>query len=97
MNKSERIEFLKTNHSITWRGTRQKVFDELSDKQTMFCCCGKLATGLHEQNCRKFNTEVDNETANRLQNLEAEIERLQNLSFMSSESTGRYPTSKDLT
>lgn len=42
------------------------VFDELSDKQTMFCCCGKLATGVHERNCAKFNNKVLAETIKRL-------------------------------
>lgn len=66
MNKSERIEYLKTHELLTWLSTRQKVYDEFSDSQLMFCCCGKLATGLHEQNCQKFNEKVDIETANRL-------------------------------
>jgi hypothetical protein len=95
MNTSERIEYLKTQHTATWNSTRRKVFDELSDNQSMFCCCGKLATGLHEQNCRKFNNKVDRETANRLKDLETTIERYEKMSFMSSESTGHYPTSKD--
>lgn len=69
MKKSERIEYLKTHHASAWSSTRRKVFDELSDKQTMFCCCGKLAAGLHEQNCRKFNGKVDNESAERLKDL----------------------------
>ena len=93
MNKLERIEHLKTHHSPTWSSTRRKVFDEFSDKQTMFCCCGKLATGLHEQ---KFNSKVNNETAERLKDLESTIEKYDRMSFMSSEATGRYPTSKDL-
>lgn len=96
MKISERIEYLKTHQSSTWSSTRRKVFDELSDRQSMFCCCGKLATGLHEQNCRKFNGKVDTETANRLKDLESIIERYDKMSFMSSEATGRYPTSKDL-
>ena len=49
-----------------WNSTRIKVFDELSDNQSIFCCCGKLASGLHESNCRKFNAKVDAETAYRL-------------------------------
>lgn len=38
--------------------TRQKVFDELSERQTMYCCCGKLATGLHERNCKSLMTKL---------------------------------------
>ena len=63
---SERIEYLKTHQLSTWLSTRQNIFNELSENQLMFCCCGKLATGLHEQNCRIFNEEVDKETVNRL-------------------------------
>ena len=70
MKISERIEHLKTHQSSTWSSTRRKVFDELSDRQSMFCCCGKLATGLHEQNCRKFNRKVDIETVKRLKSHE---------------------------
>ena len=92
MKKTDRVNFLKENHWTTWIRTRSKVFDELSDKQTMFCCCGKLATGFHEQSCTKFNKKVDLETADKLKNLESDIESLQNSSFMSSESTGAYPT-----
>lgn len=35
----------------------------------MFCVCGKLATGLHESSCRKFNKVVDAETVKRLNHL----------------------------
>lgn len=38
--------------------TRQKVFDELSERQTMYCCCDKLATGLHERNCKSLMTKL---------------------------------------
>lgn len=46
-----------------------KSFNELSDKQTMLCCCGRLATGLHENNCTKFNNKVDAETIKLLSHL----------------------------
>lgn len=49
--------------------TRNQVKEELSEKQTTFCCCGKLATGLHEAHCKKFNDKVDTETIKRLQHL----------------------------
>lgn len=69
MEIRERIEYLKTHQLPTWLSTRRKIFDELSNNQSMFCCCGKLATGLHEQNCQKFNENVDKETINRLKEL----------------------------
>ena len=64
--KNDKIQDLKIHFMKEWNSTRIKVFDELSDNQSMFCCCGKLATGLHESNCRKFNAKVDAETVYRL-------------------------------
>ena len=66
MKKYEKLEYLKNANFGLFIKTRQMVFDELSDQQTMFCCCGKLATGLHESNCTKFNNKVDAETIKRL-------------------------------
>lgn len=67
--KKQNIQYLKTQFTEEWNSTRTKVFNELSDSQSMFRCCGKLATGLHESNCRKFNAKVDAETAKRLEKL----------------------------
>lgn len=69
MKYAEKLEYLQTNHFTTFVKTRQEVFDELSEQQTMFCCCGKLATGLHEANCSKFNRKVNSETIKRLSDL----------------------------
>ena len=66
MKKYEKLEYLKNADFGLFIKTRKMVFDELSDQQTMFCCCGKLATGLHESNCTKFNNKVDAETIKRL-------------------------------
>lgn len=69
MKQKDKIEWLKTHFFADFISTRQKVFGELSDKQSMFCVCGKLATGLHENNCRRFNNLVDKETVTRLEHL----------------------------
>lgn len=69
MKKSEKLVYLKDNHFDIFLTTRQKVFNDLSDQQTMFCCCGRLVTGLHEKNCTKFNNKVDGETIKRLSHL----------------------------
>ena len=69
MKKHEMLAYLKETDFGLFVKTRQTVFGELSDQQTMFCCCGKLATGLHESNCTKFNKKVDAETINRLRHL----------------------------
>ena len=71
MTKTQREQIVKLQENQFangWVSTRQKVFDELSERQTMYCCCGKLATGLHERNCKKFNDKVDIETLKRLTN-----------------------------
>ena len=66
MKKHEKLAYLKDANFGLFVKTRQMVFDELSDQQTMFCCCGKLATGMHEMNCTKFNNRVVAETIKRL-------------------------------
>jgi len=55
------VKFKIANWNL-WFVTRTKIFIELSDKQSIKCCCGRLATGLHEQNCTKFNKKVDHVT-----------------------------------
>lgn len=60
---------LQDKHFAAWANIRKQVFEELSGKQSMNCMCGKLATGLHEQNCRTFNNAVDKETVKRLSHL----------------------------
>lgn len=67
--KWEKLAYLKDNHFNLFVATRAEVFNELSQQQTMFCCCGRLATGHHENNCSKFNNKVDAETINRLKHL----------------------------
>ena len=66
MKKYEKLEYLKNADFGLFVKTRQIVFDELSDQQTMFCCCGKLATGAHESRCSKVNNRVLTETIKRL-------------------------------
>nr|DAT90465.1 MAG TPA: hypothetical protein [Caudoviricetes sp.] len=69
MTKHEKIAFLYENFQGEWVATRAEVFDLLSRSQPLFCICGKLATGLHETHCRRFNTRVDSETIKRLEHL----------------------------
>lgn len=68
MKKAEKINKIKTEMPLKWLTERQKVFDKLSDSQPMFCICGKLATGLHEIYCKKFNNLVDTETLKNINN-----------------------------
>ena len=69
MKHADKLEYLQTNHLMAFVKTRQEVFNEFSEQQTMFCCCGKLATGLHEAHCQKFKRKVNNETIKRLSDL----------------------------
>lgn len=67
MTIKEKIAYYQKQDFQAWLKMSSQVFDELSDMQTMFCVCGRLATGLHETNCRKFNEKVDKETASKLE------------------------------
>lgn len=69
MEKLEKIAYLKKLDFGLFLQTRQRVKTELSDRQMMFCCCGRLATGLHEDHCKKFNDKVDTEVIKRLEHL----------------------------
>jgi hypothetical protein len=69
MNIQQKLDYLQTNFLGEWLKIRQEVENELSDRQTMFCICGRLATGFHERGCRKFQKKVAIETVKRLDNL----------------------------
>ena len=69
MKLTEELDILQTNHLGDWLKTRQETEDEMSKKNSIFCICGRLATGLHERNCRKFNNAVIKETVKRLSTL----------------------------
>lgn len=69
MTIADRIGYLQENHFGKWLSMRAKVFEEMSEMQSMFCVCRRLATGLHENSCRKFQNKVNSETAKRLSDL----------------------------
>lgn len=69
MNIKQKLQYLQDNHFSEWLKTRRQVEIELSNSQSMFCVCGRLATGLHETHCRKFSKKVTSETMKRLSNL----------------------------
>jgi len=66
MKLPEKIDYLQTVHMSEWLKTRSEVFEGLSSKQSMFCICRRLATGLHESGCRQFQKKVTSETVKRL-------------------------------
>ena len=65
----DKKKFLKKNYPDDYENVRREVFNTLSNEQTVFCVCGRLATGLHEDHCKKFNALVDKETVKTLQHL----------------------------
>lgn len=69
MKLTEKLNYLQNNHIGDWLKTKRKVEDELSSRQSMFCICGRLATGLHEMNCKRFRSKIITETVNRLKPL----------------------------
>jgi len=69
MTQKEKITALKDNHLSEWLKTRRITEDELSQRQSTFCICGKLATGFHERGCTKFNLFVEKETMKKLGHL----------------------------
>ena len=69
MKKWEKLSYLKDNYFAEFLKTRQEAYNDLSYEQTIVCCCGRLATGLHERSCSLFNRKVDTETIARLKHL----------------------------
>ncbi|MBR1526917.1 MAG: hypothetical protein IJ640_09715 [Prevotella sp.] len=69
MKKHEKLAYLKEHYFPLFVKTHEEVWTELSDQQTMFCCCGRLATGLHENNCKKFRDKVEAATIAKLKHL----------------------------
>ncbi len=58
MKIQEKLKYLQDNHFEEWFKVKNKTEIELSEKQGMFCICGRLATGLHEGSCRKFRNKI---------------------------------------
>lgn len=69
MKESEKIRIIVDNNYREWSLMRKQMDEEFSKRQAMFCVCGKLATGLHERSCNKFNKRVTTETVKRLKHL----------------------------
>ena len=69
MKITNKLKYIQENYLGEWLKTRQETENELSDSQSMFCVCGRLATGLHESHCRKFQNKIINETLKKLGHL----------------------------
>ena len=57
--ENEKKESLIDEYFGEWMEIRKVVENEESAKNNMFCTCGRLATGLHERSCRKFQNMVN--------------------------------------
>ena len=69
MKKYEKLAYLTFNHLDLFRETYLKAFNDLSEKQEVFCCCGRVTSYVHEVHCRKFQEKVESETIKRLNHL----------------------------
>lgn len=69
MQNWEKIAYLKEVNFDLYVTTRRKIENEMSDRQQLFCVCGKLATGLHERYCKKFQDKVNSAVFKELRHL----------------------------
>ena len=76
MKKLEKLIYIQDNHFAEWHKTRKEVDEEVSREHSMWCVCGRLCTGLHEMNCKRFQDKVTNKTLVRLKHLIPAIEKV---------------------
>ena len=57
MKEKEKIDWLKSHCFSEFASMYGKVFDDLSETQPIFCVCGKLATGIHEEPVKSSTTK----------------------------------------
>ena len=69
MKKCEKLTYLIFYHFDLFVETFLQAFNELSEKQEVFCCCGRVTSYVHEVHCKKFQAKVENETIKRLSHL----------------------------
>lgn len=69
MKNWEKIAYLKDVDFDLYYSTRKKIENEMSDRQQLFCVCGRLATGSHERWCTKFQNKVDSAVIKKLRHL----------------------------
>ena len=63
------MQKLKVLHLREWMTAWNDAFDELSRAQSIFCVCGKVASGLHERSCPAFRKKVDGAAIRQLEHL----------------------------
>lgn len=68
MTINEKIKKYKSEEYDLWRKLYPKAFDLVDSEHTMFCVCGRLASGLHTQHCNAFKKEVEKRTVKLIEN-----------------------------
>lgn len=69
MKLQEKLAYIQENHFGEWLKKRKEVEDKVSKEHYIWCVCGKLCTGLHEMNCKRFNDKVTSQTVQSLKHL----------------------------
>lgn len=59
MDQKQKINYLIENCYEDFILARHKAIKICDEKYSMFCPCGRLATGLHTSRCASFNKEVE--------------------------------------
>jgi hypothetical protein len=67
MEKATPGKWEKDSHGNYIWGPEMEMIADWDDEEG--CLCGRLATGLHENGCRRFKNAVNSETVKRLKNL----------------------------
>lgn len=69
MEKYEKLAYLIFNHYDLFMETYLQSFNDLSEKQLVFCCCGRITSYVHEVHCKIFQAKVEDTTIERLSHL----------------------------
>lgn len=69
MNQQDKLNYLRRNHAEKYEEARYFAQKKLDCQTFTFCFCGKLATGLHTNNCKKYQTKLNAEIVDRLKYL----------------------------
>lgn len=77
MKLKEKHAYLVDNHLSEWISARQKANDLVSKQYPIFCICGRLCTGLHEQSCSRFKNRVNSVAIKSLEHLFSKKEKLE--------------------
>lgn len=62
MKIKEKLNYLIEHHYEEFIKAQSEAIWTLDKKYSIVCACGRLATGFHTSQCKKFNDEVDKET-----------------------------------